>query len=649
MPVVLPLLAFVFLTAGFYRRNNGWRESLLFASIPWAVFLVLLTEILTQFRFLTRAGVAFSWVGFAIVCLVWMRRARRTERLTLDTDQETAPLRWMEWAGLGAIFLLLALTGLTAVVSAPNNWDAMEYHMPRVVEWISQHGVQFFPTIDWFQLDQPPFAEYTIFHLNLLYGSDRLSAMVQWLAYAGCIVGSSLVARELGGSRRSQLVTAVLAASIPSAVLGASSTKNDCVLAYWIVLTVYQLLRWRNHQGWLQSLAIGATLGLAALTKGTAYLLLPCIVVTCFLLLDRMGRRRFVAYLPMMAAIGILIGAPFWVRTYRYSGSPLGIPYFRGAGSAEQRMFRNTHFSPPQIAADVVRTLALNAGLPSDRINAISTRGFSRVMWTMGVNPNEPGQISWRQNGHALAFKVNFDPRDEFFAQDSPPLLLFLLAGVLWAVYCRKTGRELGWFGLGLVGAFLMFCALLRWAPTNERYLVPLIFLGSAFTAVVLVRTLPKWAVDTCVGLSILLALPLALANEARPLLTRHGFQGSIVATPRNDTYFLDRHRFLADSYIAAATSARSSGCREIGLDANLQHFEYPMMAMLTEDGIVRHIRYVGVENSTTQYADSAAPPVCMVVCLNCRNAPGKIAEYSADLPEVQTYGDIVLFRRQAQ
>lgn len=32
MPVVLPLLAFAFLFAGFQHRNSGWRESLLFAS-----------------------------------------------------------------------------------------------------------------------------------------------------------------------------------------------------------------------------------------------------------------------------------------------------------------------------------------------------------------------------------------------------------------------------------------------------------------------------------------------------------------------------------------------------------------------------------------------------------------------------------------
>ncbi|MGO8719989.1 MAG: glycosyltransferase family 39 protein [Acidobacteriaceae bacterium] len=535
---------------------------------------------------------------------------------------------------------------MTALASAPNNWDAMEYHLPRVVEWMNNRGVQFFPTLDWFQLDQPPFAEYIMLHLDLLYGSDRLVALVQWFAYVGCIVGSTLVAKELGGGRRSQVVAAVFAAAVPSAILGASSTKNDCVLAYWIVLAVYLLLRWRSSQSWLHALAIGAALGLAAFTKGTAYILLPCLVLACGLMWNGTARRRFLLKLPVVAAMGILVCAPLWIRNYQYSGSPLGISYFRGAGSVEQRMFRNSHFSPPQVAADVVRGLALNAGVPSDRINALSTRAFSRIMWTMGVNPNEPGQLSRRQNGEALPFKVTFDPRDEFFSEDPIHLLLFLMACVLSMFYWRRTGRELACFTLGLVGAFVLFCAMLRWAPTNERYLLPVIFLGVAFSAVVLVRILPRTVVSTILGLLLVMALPLALIKESKPLLTRHGLRGSILTTPRNETYFNDHHQYLAGSFIAVAGAVRNSSCRTIGIDANLLHFEYPMMAMLGQDGVSRQIRYVGVENSSIRYARASEPPVCMVICLGCQHAPEKWSKYQPSLPVANTFGDVVVFHK---
>ena len=232
-------------------------ESLLFASIPFALFLALITEILTQLRWLTRTGVALSWLGFAIVCLVWMRRAKRSVGTEPALDEQTSPLDWMERIALAAIAVLLALTALTALTSAPNTWDAMMYHLPRVVEWINNRGVQFFPTVDRFQLDQAPFAEYGMLHLCLLWGSDRLVGLVQWFGYGGCIVAVSLIAKELGGSRRSQIVAAVLCATIPTAVLEASGTKTELVATYWIALAVYLMLVWRKNQSWAIALAIG--------------------------------------------------------------------------------------------------------------------------------------------------------------------------------------------------------------------------------------------------------------------------------------------------------------------------------------------------------------------------------------------------------
>jgi hypothetical protein len=642
----LPLLAFLFLAFGFHRRQNGWRESLLFASIPWALFLALITEALTQFRWLTRAGVAFSWLGFAVVCLVWTQRAKRADQTRPNADDETAPLHWTEWVALGGITLILALTGLTALASAPNSWDAMLYHLPRIVEWINNRGVQFFPTIDRFQLDQAPFAEYAMLHLDLLYGSDRLVALVQWFGCAGCIVAASLIAKELGGTRRSQIVAAVFCATIPTAVLEASGTKTELVAAYWIALAVYLLLRWRRSRSWSLAVAIGAALGLAVFTKGTSYVFLPCIALACAVTWNRVTMRRFVLQLPLIAAIGIIVCAPLWVRNYQYCGSPLGLPYFDGAGSLEGRLLRNTHITPAAIVANMARNVALHVGVPSDRGNAELTRTFSAFIRAIGIDPDDPGQLSATSFGNTPRFEVRFHPHYEVLAGDPLPLLLLLLTGALYMAYRRKLGKEVGWLGLGMAGAFALYSALLRWSQWNARYLIPIFVLGAALSAVVLVRTLPRWAVDSIVALSLLLAIPLVLANETRPLITKYGLRGSILTTPHDETYFLDFHQDIAGSFIAAAGAARASGCRSMGLDANLMRFDYPMLAMVTQDGIARHIRYVGVENSTIQYASQSAPPVCMVICLNCLHAPYKIAEYSSELPNVQSFGNVVLFSR---
>ena len=57
---------------------------------------------------------------------------------------------------------------------------------------------------------------------------------------------------------------------------------NTYVGAFWIVVAVYYVLRWNEHQTWPVLLAIGSAIGLAIMTKGTAYVFLPCALLACW-------------------------------------------------------------------------------------------------------------------------------------------------------------------------------------------------------------------------------------------------------------------------------------------------------------------------------------------------------------------------------
>src|SRR5580704_1839984 len=501
MLVLLPLVSFGLLVESFRRRQLDWRRSLLYASIPWALFTALITEGLSAVHWLTRAGLAVSWLVFALASVAWLLSAGRTSQRATGpfnpSDLSVSRFDLADRLALGFIILLTAFIGLTAIVSAPNTWDAMEYHLPRVVEWISNRGVQLYPTIDRGQLSMPPLAEYIVLHLDLLYGSDRLVNLVQWFAYVGCILCVSLIVEGLGGSRRAQILGAALTAALPTAVLGASGTKNDQVLAYWIALAVYFLLRWRTRQDWAHTLALGSTLSLAVFTKGTAYAYLPCLVIACALTWKREAIRRFVLRLPVFALLCVVVSGPLWVRNHTFSGSILGVPYFDGSGSIQGRMFANAHITPARTLASVARYLALNVSTPSSHLNDLLTRIFSRFMLALGVNPSDPGQIFCSQNGNCIPFSVHFEPKYEYYSGNQLQLFLFLLAGVLYLVNFRKMRPAAGWFALGLVGSFTMYSAMLRWSPWSARYQLPLFVVAGAFIAVVLSQTLPRRALAT--------------------------------------------------------------------------------------------------------------------------------------------------------
>ena len=646
MLVSLPLLSFGLLIWIFRQKGLDWRRQILFATIPWAFFLVLATECLSAVHFLTKTGVSLVWLVFLIATLIWLVKLMKNPMATQDGSEPSATrlqLEKADWVAVCFIAFIAALIGLTALFAAPNTWDSMEYHMPRVVEWMVNRGVQFYPTIDHQQLTMPPLAEYTILHLDLLYGGDRLANFVQWFSYIGCILGVSLIVEELGGERRAQIFSAVLTATLPIAILGASGTKNDQVLAYWITTSVYLLVRWRVRQDWLHTLALGAALSLAAFTKGTAYTFLPLLVVACMPMWDIRATRRFVARLPVFALFLLIVSGPLWIRSYQFSGSIFGPRYFPGAGSEEARLIRNPHITPATVAANVVRNISLDVGVPNARINKFSTQVFSSMIRAIGEDPSEPSQIVVAKSGRLYPFMVWVDTLMETESSNPLQTALFFVAVTLYLVKFKKMKRATGWLGVGIIGAFILYSALVRWSPWNARYQLPLFVLASAFVALVLPRVLPRAVILGISFLFLLLALPFALRNSTRPLVTKEG-KNSILFMPREESYFLDQHRSYAGSFIAAASAVRGEDCHSIGLDSNLLHLDYPMLALLTADKTQRQLSYVAVHNGTERYKSAMEPP-CIVVCLECVHATEKWRDYSESEPKPSVYGDIVVFR----
>ena len=134
------------------------------------------------------------------------------------------------------------MTFLTALIYPPNTPDSMSYHMPRVMHWIQNQNVDFYPTSTTRQLYVSPFSEYVILHLQLIVNGDRLANLVQWFSMFGSLIGVSLIARELGGNTKSQIFSALFCATIPMGILQSTSTQTDYVVSFWIVILVYFLL-----------------------------------------------------------------------------------------------------------------------------------------------------------------------------------------------------------------------------------------------------------------------------------------------------------------------------------------------------------------------------------------------------------------------
>lgn len=625
MPGVLPLICFGCLglacaqAARKQKPAPSWRRIFLVTTIIWGVVLTALTEILSFFNALTFGWDAALWVLISITGLAfaWWQSERPLPGLRFVFALQRAFLAWLLHIQqairaslylstlLCGVILLVAVLGLVAWIAPPNTWDSMTYHLPRVMHWIQNQSVAFYPTNIIRQLHQPPWAEYAILHFHLLSGSDYLDNAVSWFSLIGCIVAASLIARQLGADWRGQVFAAVITATIPMGILQASSTQNDLVVAFWLLCAISSLFAYQIRPNWRDAAAAGAGLGLALLTKGTAY-----VYALPFLLwfgLWGIRALRWQVWKPVLIiSLGaLLLNAAFYARNLSFFGSPLG-----PADATD--LYTNGSFSPKALISNVIRNLSLQVGTPSQRLNTLLEHGIGKLLALLAINPNN-SLTTW----HGTVFEINGASgtwAHETVAGNALLLLLVLVVIALcFLMSTLRKQRGLLIYLLALVGAFLLFSLYLKWQPWGSRLLLPLCVLAAPLCGAVLSTIPTKMLANAVPVLLLLAALPWLLFNQSRPLV---GSQ-SILTTPRIDQYFSNRPNIEAP-YLGAVQFIESKGCSEIGIAISgqdgwgypigLDAWEYPLWVLMNPSGQGSvHFEHVNITTSAAPLAQ--APP----------------------------------------
>ncbi len=647
MLLIVPILNCALLARLARERFTGLRERILVAFAWWTFEIVAITELLSAPRMITRAWLGGAWflATLALMALFLKREGARRNLVFGAGQPDMALDRADRWGMFGASVICL-LVAITALVSPPNGSDQLQYHLPRMIEWADRHSVRFFPTHYYVQLFAPPLGEWTMLHTFVLTGGDRFVSLVQWSAFAVSAVAVSLIAKELGVSRKGQIFAAVLCITLPQGILAASGAKNDWVLALWLAAALYFSLRFRWDRTWVNAANAGIAVGATLLSKGTVYAFLPGVLLAVLVLVLRTQRTVFLKRLPLVIGIVISMNGAQWARNYTLGGSILGLPYPDVAGKEKYTVDRVTIRGA---LANTLRELAMHAGTPINALNRFETDAVRASVSRLGVNPDDPALTNFAK------FSIPHYSREEYYAGN--PLHLLLAIGVFGVllITCRRSDFSLLLISIGIGVGFVFYCSLFKWEVWCARLHLPLFVLACPIIAVVVQQRFER-AAKTITALLVLAALPAALLNETRPLLFsgRLGHlardEQSIFLRSRHDLYFSEQGS-LKITYLAAAAAVRAEHCNTMGLDTSVQIYahEYPLLVMSRNPGENSIFRYLDVHNLSSQYAtafDRIQP--CAVICPECRKHPEKWAEYQPGWPVSQTFGNLVVFTRSS-
>jgi hypothetical protein len=601
--VCFPFLFFALLWGASYLREKDWRVALLVAATLWGTTVTLITEILSLFRAVAAGPLLLAWAAACAGAGVWIfREWQRTGHSPPRLAETVAPSRTTSrlpvaiLAGLLVVFL--ALLGGIGLTAAPNTFDAMTYHLPRVLHWLQNGHVGHYPTAILRQLFQGPWSSYAILQFLAPLESDHLANGIQWFALGAGAIGCSLLARRGGADGLGQLATAVLAATAPMAVLQGTSPQTDLVVACWLVSAVWfmaasleaDVAPGRNH--FFLALA-GLALGHAILTKATAYLFgFP---FCCWLLLELLRRKRHRALAPLalFACLVLLPNLPTYARQLRTFGSPLGPAQEAADLSLPAVPYGNDIHTPGAILSNVLRNLALELTTPWPAVTDGIEQSVVFLHRSFGWDVNDP-RTTWPD----MAFKL--EPGgwcNENFAGNPLHALLTLIALALVAV--RVPRSPLGAYALAVAGGFVFVSASLRWNIWMSRLLLPSLILAAPLVGIVIARYWPRWLAFGVPMLAICTAVPVALHNTTRPLI---GPEAYWRFNRLEQYYSFSGGEAIGKVHQDIVDTAAKFPCRSIGLRLGRDEAEYPLWLTFRARGLKPRLEHENVTNPSGRY-----------------------------------------------
>jgi hypothetical protein len=487
--------------AGALALRLGLTGTLLATYLLACAQLVIAAEVLSPFHAVRAPGLLATEAAAAaagIAC--WMRGGRWHPPLLRVTPQSLRrhPNVLMLAA---AVTLALAFELFLALAAAPNNWDALTYHLSRAAAWYQRGSVGFFSAHTPRENIYPPNAEIQILYTMVFTRGDRLSALPQFLAEIVSMIAIFGIGRRIGFGRAGAAFAALLFATLSEVALEATTAQNDLVVGAFVAVGAYFVLGRSKREHALAGAAVGLALG----TKLTALYALPLLAL---LALCTMRPRRLLLLAGATAVAFAALGSLVYVENVLHYGSPLG--------PASARSMYRPRVTPTNVISSSARTLDrfldLSGYDPAPGVRYTLFRINKFVFETVHIDPN-PAGASLSRFSYTPSTSANED--FSYFGPLGAGLLLPLSLAYLVAAALRRRSRAKLAFALSVPVFALELALTYKYNAWEGRFMIVPVLLATVLAAGVYVW---RGVSAMCAAIGVLV-LALALAhNERKPI-----------------------------------------------------------------------------------------------------------------------------------
>ncbi len=545
------------------------RLSIVKTVLYFSLCVLGVTELLGLFTSLNLISLIVCWTLIDIFLILFLIKKKsfhavfplkeRVKRILLDLNN------WEKFLLGFSTFIVLGVL-VQGLIYPTNNWDSMSYHMARIIHWIQNENLAHFRTPIYPQLSSAPFAEELTLNVNLLLGNDYLSNAIELFYLIATSIISSLIAKELGFKRFGQIFSVFILICIPEVILLSSSTHNEIMLSFFMVMGIYFLLKTLAQQTIINFILLGCCLGLAAATKHTAYIyiapfLLIWMVYHGYIILFRKQKILWLHFLLVVVSFTV-INSAHYSRNYQLTSNIFG------SDEDIHNYYVNEEHSLKMMISNVTRNISYQFGFPKIAPVVFDiTKGLHELMNEDIHNPKTTYDL------------YSIDPlaTHENNGSNIYHAVLIILSMVWMFIFLKKHNPRLTVYWIAIVLAFLLFCFYLKWVPWAKLH-APFFIFYSIVLAHFIINTLKsKILFSIAIFGFVSYATLIMLFNWSRPYITLPPFTSEIKITDdRYQKYFSRFLKYHAD-FKKVDNIITSNNFKNIGLMYGRYGIEYQL------------------------------------------------------------------------
>ena len=587
---MLVYFGYILLLMVLLGKNNfsGIAETVIKTTLIFSAILFLVTELLSGFHSLNLFSLAIFWGTFNVILIALLLRNQGKVTLRLMVQKIKfyyQNLLLKEKLLIGVLLILLCLLLAQGLLYPPNNWDSLTYHMSRIMYWIGNESVDYFPTHILRHLYQPPFAEYFILNINLLNGNDFLSNSVELFFLIQCLVVVYALLSMFQTTRLLKLLALFLVITIPAVELQSTTTKNDIVCAFFVLSSLFYSLKIFKNNSLNSTVFFGLSIGLGFITKGTAYVFMaPILALYGFHILsvtlkDKSVKPIGLATLAMVLALSLNV--KHYSRNYTVNKSLLNID------DAEAKAYANETMNGKLLLSNLIKNSGLHLGYPIEKNCDSIIRNAHKAI---GVSIDDK-----RLNYLGIPYQsARAAVTHEDYVTNTVHFILWALAFsflVFHFLFSKTRNKTEMIIVAVLVAQILLFTGYLKWQPWHTRLHIPIFILS--IIPIMLACQKTKWfkgMVWVSIPLLLYSFMFYFVYNNLRPIQNNPIYTKNLrIDDNRFKKYFANQPQLYTE-YKVVLEELYDANPKTVGL--KMMDWEYPLFNAYYYD----HLQLVAID-----------------------------------------------------